>query len=318
MFIVNQNGKNITIKPFQSFEMGEPAQIQILENVKQLTVIGKSSVFDNNYNHLTNCSSITFHGEKFFDFPESSQVELYRMGNLGFLFHDKKVNLVYASRSLSLLNDFCAAFGSSIISLMQSVNRTLQVHPFHLDMDFITKNEDLEEINPEIHTSFEFGWNGNSYNHFSFEMIVESSKHEIFKGMFYTKYSGRAVNIGDYEQYIVIDDPDKTYPEFFPERELNYNVIFTNLKNDNAADVLAPNIMLREEYKQMIQQAKNNGQTNLVYSGLSRSGYGVQAFIDLISEDLCTPTYEAIVTKLVVCPYPNIESTFLFKEKTPS
>ena len=313
MFFVNQNGSNLSIKPYHSFSMGHVTEIQILENVKQLNIVGKSSIFDTFYNHFTNCQTITFNGSKYFDFPESLQVELYSMGELGYLFHDKKARLAYASRSLSLLNDYCTAFSKSLIGLMKDVNRNIQVEPFYLNDDFTRKQLNPNEVDIEENSIFEFDWNNNSYNHFVFGMVIEAKTYVEKKGMFYTKYSGRALNIGHFEQYIVVDDPDKNFPEFFPERELNYNIIFTDLDNDNAQDVLIPNIMLPEEYKQMIQQAKTNGRSNIVLSGLSRFGYGIQAFITILPEEQSTALYEAIVTKLVVSPMPNLEASFIFR-----
>lgn len=313
MFFVNQDGANLSIKPYSSFDIGEVLEIQILENVKQLNIIGKSSVFDNFYSYFTNSQTITFNGSKYFEFPEDFEVELYSMGKSGFLYYDKKARLAYASRSLSLLNDYCAALNRSLIGLMKSANRSTQIEVYYLNEDFSKTPLNPDSINSEENSTFEFGWSPNSFNHFEFHIVIEAKSYIKKEGMFYTKYSGRAPNIGNFEQYVIADDNDKVFPEFFPERELDYNVIFTDLNNDNAEDILVPNVMLPEEYKQMIQQAKNNNKTNLSYSGLSRFGYGVQVFIRILPEEESTTLYEASVTKLVVSGMPNLDSSFIFR-----
>lgn len=311
MFFVNQNGSDLLIKPYSSFDMGVVTEIQILEGVKQLNIIGKSSIFDNFYNHFTDFDLITFNGSKFYDFPSDFEIELYQMGESGYLFHDKSENLAYASRSLSLLNDYCAAFKKSLISVMKNANRTVQIQPFFLNDDFSKSKFNPNDISLEENSIFEFGWNNNSYNHFEFNIGINVKGYKHKKGMFYNKYEGYALNIGKFEQYIILEDEDKTFPEFFPERELNYHIIFSELINDSAEDVLVPNIMLPEEYIQMIKNARNNGQTNLTYSGLSRFGYGVQAFIRVLAEEESTANYEAAVTKLVISPMPIIEASYI-------
>lgn len=315
MFFVNHNGDSLLIKPYLSSGMSlDKGEIQILELVSQFTVVGKSSCFDNFYTHYANLYTITFTGNKFFEFPEDMSIELFQLTNdAGFILHNKKKGLAFASRSLSLLNDYMYAYGQSLISLFKEAERTTIIEPF-----FINDNFNISDItpSPEEHLIFDLSWDEDSFNHFPFKVIINKDTYRKEEGMFVNKYSGNVLGVGAFEQYIVKgqNDPDMTYPEFFPERELNYSVIFNNLVNDNAEQILLPNIMLENEYHAMIKDAKLNGKDTLVFSGLSKYGYTILAHIKILPESESTTGYEAKIEKLILSPAPKLDANFVFRD----
>lgn len=315
MFFVNQNGNSLLIKPYLNSSINlDKGQIQILESVKQFTVVGKSSIFDSNYTQYTNCNTITFSGTPFFNFPEYMSIAVYELSEgSGYIFHDQKKQVAFASRSLSLLNDYTFAFGQSLIGYFKEAERSTIIEPFFINDNL---NTSFEEPTSEDHLIFDLNWNENSFLHFPFKMIIERDTYNKTSDMFATTYTGFALGLGSFTQYIIKgqDDPDKVYPEYFPEKKLNYCVIFDNLVDDNAEHILSPNIMLIDEYRTMLKEAKKNGRNSILFNGFSKFGYSVSAQISILPESESIDGYEAKVTKLVLSPVPFLESNFLFKE----
>lgn len=307
MFFVNKVKGDYLIKAYPNFKRQTP--VQLLHNIKSFTIIGKSSVFDDFITFHENCNSITFQGDTYYDFGEESNFELYNIEDAGFLFLNKSnpnAWVVVASRSLSILNDFCSDADLSILNLIKNHNPLVEIKATNINNHFSTNHLTDSDTSINLHNVFDLNWS-DSYSRFNFDMIIDKNfKKEDF--IYYKKFSGFALNIGHFEQIIVQQNDE--YPDYFPQANIDRFVTFTDLIFDNAKSVLVPLVLLDFEYEDFIKNAKSTGRQTATISGQSTYGYSVQADIRLLNKGEEFTNYDAVVTKLIIQPNPITETRF--------
>lgn len=290
------------------------APIQIINNIKQLTLIGQNTIYDNHLSALTNQKSLTFHGNPLLEPSEELPFELYRLDHeAGYVFHDQTNRLTYLSSSIYQLVNYCLDLNISI----QSIIKNHSLPGFHfpkitINNDFAFKKLKAEDVNADIHLSFELGWNY-SPEQVEFDMVILNSDYKVnLEGRFYEEYTGTAINIGKFRKINLkpIEEGDRV-PDIFPELDLQDSIVFTELFDDNAYSVLVPSVMTALQYQNIINELKSLGRQRLDFNGTCLNGYGIQARIEILDDAEQTPEYQARVSRLVISPHSTNLKTFL-------
>lgn len=275
-------------------------------------VIGKNSVFGNHLELLEKKHSLTFDGKVFVDLPDDVQLKLYIIeGNNGYVVHNEIDNIVWLSRSFSLIVDQCLTEGFSILGIIRHCKGSEFTIPNNIiNNDFSKKIITEEDTNADKHFYYDLSWTQNN-DYIQFGMIINIDDFKPIKdGIFFEEYRGTALNIGKFRQTILkpLHEDQKT-PAYFPEANSDYCIEFTDLEDDNAATVLVPNVYTQREYDFLVDTLKRNNQKTICVNGTSKNGYGVQANIELLDSYESTTQYQARVTRLIIAPKPNLDST---------
>lgn len=286
-----------------------------LNQIKQLTVIGKASMHDNHITAYIDKKSLTFIGNEPVKFKESFEdAAIYMLANdEGVIFFDKTDNQAYLSRSIYQLINYCLNIDIDILKIVYE-NAVSGAFPSKhiINNDFSIRKITGENISADDMLSFDMLWHSSS-SQLEFEMLIEQVGYKINKGnMFFTEYTGQAVNIGKFRKIALnpLEDGDRI-PDFFPELDLNDCIVFTELLDDNAQSVLVPNVMTLQHYKNLIQEMRSIDRKKLSTSATSRFGYGVQVEIELLDESETTTDYQAKINRLIITPYDTPMKTFL-------
>lgn len=316
MFFINESNNHLTIHVMDQNHkrIKSSSDQQIINDVKQLVVVGKNTIHDNLITTYVDKKSLTFNGSKIAQFHDDVGADLYQLlDKQGFIFHDHNTKMLFASRSFSQLVNYCLELDRSILELLRNNSNTFHVaEEYLINNDFHPQKIYSENVDTEDTLIFNLNWH-NSYKQISFEMLIKNSDYKKNDhNPFFTEYTGTALNIGKFRKISLnpLDEGDRI-PDLFPELDLNNAVVFTELFDDNAANVLVPNIMTNLQYQNLISEMKSIDRQSLSYSGTSGSGYGVQVDIELLDDSESLPTYLAKATRITIIPDDFIIKSFL-------
>lgn len=302
MFQINELNGELHVFPL--INGGEDAVVQYntIENPVEVTVIGKNSVFDSNLSQYFAKRTINFKGTIYAPLKDEIKLKIYKLEqDCGYLVHNEKDNIVYISRSFSLLNDYCLALKLSLVGIIVKNCPGFKLQSIPINNDFCRTPVTTESIDVDNNINFDFEWTENDLQ-IPIGMIIDAANFNIDKdNMFYTDYTGTAVNIGKFRQ-IIVKELDNRYPDLFLEWEFNRCIVLTDLFDDNIFNVLGTKVITQSECRLLIDHMLRTERTNLVFSGVSSSGYGVQAHLVLLDESERTPNYQVRVSKLILSP----------------
>lgn len=316
MFFISETNNNLTIETLGNKEPSTDCKVIIIEEPKQVTVIGKNSVYDSPIHPYVHKGSLTFFGKTYVHLKDEVPLAIYELRNSdGYVVHEKTSNLVFVSRSFSKIVDYCLKQEFSILGVIrQNKSSDFIIPSITINNDFAKSTLKAEEVNADDHLYFELGWDINE-DYMNFNLVINQQGYLVNKnGLFYEEYKGTAPNIGTFRQVILKDlDADQRLPNLFPEATLDRCVVFTKLVDDNALSVLVPNVISIGEYNAMIKEMKTIGRKQLTFNGMHKHGYGVQAFIELLPEEESVTNYEAKVTHLIIAPHDIFVTSQIFK-----
>lgn len=316
MLQITENNGELHITPLNPPEsQKKAAQHFSIEKPEEVVIIGKNSIFDNNRSKYFSQRTINFKGSIYADLKDEIKLKIYKLeADIGFLVHNEINHTVYVSRSFSLLNDYCLAQKISLVGIIVTNCPQLKLQEIIINNDFTRNKISNDSIDPEKCINFSLDWNENEQQ-IPFGMIIESNSYVAnHDNPFFNEFNGIAINIGHFRQ-LVVKEKDIRYPDFFPERDINHCIIFTNLFDDNLLNVLGPEIMDPYECQMLLNNMKHFGKTNMIFTGISSSGFGVQAHIQLLDDSESTPNYQAKVTKLIISPSASITYDFPFHDR---
>lgn len=290
------------------------APIQIINNIKQLTCIGQNSIYDNHLAAHINQQSLTFNGYPLLDPAKELPFELYKLDHeAGFILHDQKTRLTYLSPSIYQLVNYCLELGISIQGIINNNSSGKFAFPkITINNDFSRKKISTEDIDPDLHLSFDLGWNFHP-DQIEFDMVILNEDYKVnLDGRFYEEYTGTAINIGKFRKTNLkkLEEGDRV-PDIFPELDLQGSISFTELFDDNAYAVLVPSVISTLQYQNIINELKILGRQRLDFNGTCLNGYGIQARIEILDEAEQTSEYQARVSRLVISPNGLNQKTFL-------
>lgn len=302
MFQINESNGELHVFPL--INNGEDAAVPYItiENPVEVTVIGKNSVFDSDLSQYFAKRTINFKGTNYAPLKDEIKLKIYKLQQgCGFLVHNEKDNVVYISRSFSLLNDYCLALDLSLVGIIVKNCPSFKLQSIPVNNDFSRTQLTDESLDVDNNINFDFEWTENDLQ-IPIGMIIDADNFSIDKdNMFFTEYSGTAVNIGKFRQ-IIVKQLDSRYPDLFLEWEFNRCIVFTDLHDDNIFSVLGAKVITQGECRMLIDHMLRTERSNMVFSGVSSSGYGVQAHIELLDESERTPNYQVRVAKLILSP----------------
>lgn len=318
MFFISQSRKDLTVKSLSTARVVSEVQsaLTIIERPQIVIVLGNSSIYENFIQGFTDVNTLTFMGRKLFESNLGAKGVVYALtDDIGYVLHNIELDTVYLSRSMAVLNDFAIDSGLGMVDILRSSNNGeyTVIPEINLNNDFSRRHLSNENVDPNTHLNFDLGWT-ESDKQIPFNMAIKNEGYSARRdGMFYVQYNGYAPNIGNFEQLVIKTDSDIRFPDFFPERNLDRAIVFTNLEDDNALHILTPNVMLPDEFDSMILSMQQNMKTHTIFSGMHRSGYGVQAVVELLPDGEGHAGYKAKVTKLICTPNPLINENFIFR-----
>lgn len=316
MYFINKSGNGLILITSNPAAPSAPpkAPIQIINNIKQLTCIGQNSIYDNHLAAHINLANLTFNGYPLLDSVKDLPFEIYKLDHeAGFVFHDQTTRLTYLSPSLYQLVNYCLDLGISIQGIINNNSSGNFFFPkITINNDFSRKKIAAEDINADLHLSFDLGWNFQP-DQIEFDMVILGEGYKVNKeGRFYEEYSGTAINIGKFRKTNLkpLEEGDRI-PDIFPELDLQGSIVFTELFDDNAYTVLVPSVMTTLQYQNIINELKVLGRQRLDFNGTCMHGYGIQARIEMLDEAEQTSEYQARVSRLVISPNALNQKTFL-------
>lgn len=309
MFYLTRDNHNLLVTTHD--HNNDPGcKIVTLSDLKAVSRLGKNSVFDTPVEFHKNIKALTFFARPYIELPEKTGIQVYQLQNeSGFLVHNLIHKCAYISTSLSrICVQSIIDYEVSILGVIRNeLGNQFKPMPIIINNDFTKKKVVQEQLNTDLHRSFDFGWSPNA-DYFPFGMIVEAQGFKKnTESAYFTKYTGNVLNVGRFTNYTPNDDQPEPVSEIdgepveLPDEFLYMGTtILHDFIDDNAHTLLVPNVLKASEYNAMIEEMKATGRKRLIYSGPSNNGYGLQAEIVLLDESETTANYLAKVERIVL------------------